>query len=250
MSFETNAVAIEDKETLAKEKFYYTWQTHAVQLFVIAIMRLFFKLFLHYKVIGRENLDGIPTKVIFIANHASELDSIVVPASLPYFSSFLPLFFVSREKGFYSSEKFGWKGWVYGGSLFKLVGAYQAYIGQHNYEIALRNHIQLLQDNRPVCIFPEGGTTKDGHLRPGKPGVAYLAQRTDTPVVPIAIDNLFNLKFKDVLLRRRHLTVRFGKPLYPKDLFPEWGQHSVYSQEQYKEVSDHLMNEIGTLLKT
>ena len=40
-----------------------------------------------------------------------------------------------------------------------------------------------------VLFFPEGTRTKDGALRPFKPGAFVVAARTGAPVVPVSIRN-------------------------------------------------------------
>src|SRR3989344_5971123 len=82
--------------------------------------RFFFWLFLHLRVVGLENLKNLPKGVIFATNHSSELDPILVPASLPFLSKFMPMFYVSRPREFYSTS--GWRWFLYGGLFFTLCG--------------------------------------------------------------------------------------------------------------------------------
>ncbi|MDE2188208.1 MAG: hypothetical protein KGJ35_00560, partial [Patescibacteria group bacterium] len=58
------------------------------------------RFFCHLQVRGLENLKGIGRNAIFASNHASELDPFFIPASLPFFSRFSPIFYASREKAF------------------------------------------------------------------------------------------------------------------------------------------------------
>jgi 1-acyl-sn-glycerol-3-phosphate acyltransferase len=55
-----------------------------LQTSIWPITRPLFRFFIHLKVEGLENLNKLSPGVIFAANHTSELDPILVPASLFY----------------------------------------------------------------------------------------------------------------------------------------------------------------------
>ena len=74
-----------------------------------------FSLFVSFTVKGRENLANIKGPIIVASNHISELDPLLVIAALPFFCRHIPLFYVSREKGFY---KVNWRSVIYGGNFF------------------------------------------------------------------------------------------------------------------------------------
>lgn len=187
---------------------------------------LFF--FCRFEVRGLENL---PKKcgVIFAANHSSELDPIVVPAALPFFSPLLPVFYVSRPREFYQTS--GWRQFFYGGFFFKLWGSHAAIAGFHDYEKSLATHIQILEKGESVLIFPEGRKTRDGNIqKEAHGGVAYLARRTDCPIVPVRIVGDFNITLGDFFLRRRKISVIFGTPVrFAKD-------HAALYQEDAQKI--------------
>lgn len=180
---------------------------------------LFF--FCRFEVRGLENLQDIiklrsylnnKKGLIFAANHSSELDAIVVPAALPFFSGLLPIFYVSRLRDFYKTS--GWRQFFYGGFFFKLWGAHAAVSGSQNYEQSLAPHIRILERGGSVLIFPEGRKTRNGNIQTeAHGGVAYLASRTACPVIPVRIFGDFNMPFGDFFLRRRRIVVIFGSPL-------------------------------------
>ncbi len=181
---------------------------------------LFF--FCRFEVRGLENLPSsnklrpylIAKKgVIFAANHSSEMDAIVVPAALPFFSPLLPIFYVSRPREFYKTS--GWRQFFYGGLFFKLWGSHSATAGFHDYEQSLAAHIKILEKGGSVLIFPEGRKTRDGNIQQeAHGGVAYLAHRMQCPVVPVRIFGDFNMSFGDFCLRRRRIVVIFGEPIF------------------------------------
>lgn len=160
---------------------------------------------------GLENLRGVPPGVIFALNHASELDPIVLPASLPFLSRFSPMFYTSRERTFYDTS--GWRQIFYGGFFFKIWGAHPVLAGGRDYRASLASHIAIVRSGGSVCIFPEGGKTDDGAPKPAHGGVAFLAAEAGAPVVPVRADGLFKITPADFFLRRRRVTLTFGAPL-------------------------------------
>jgi len=47
----------------------------------------------------------------------------------------------------------------------------------------------LLTQNISIMIFPEGTRSKTGLLKPFKPGAFILAQKTQTSILPLVINN-------------------------------------------------------------
>jgi len=84
-----------------------------------------------------------------------------------------------------------------------------------------------LADGEVVCIFPEGGLTKDGEVATFRPGVAHILHERPVPVVPMALRGLWGSVWsrRDNMLRRARLPRRFrarvelvvGEPVAPAD---------------------------------
>ena len=124
-----------------------------------------------------------------------------------------PIFYVSREKSFYS--ELGFRRIFYGGLFFKAWGSYPVKVGLNDYASSLTEQIRIIRDGGSICIFPEGGTTKDGQFKKAKAGVSYLSQVTRTSIIPVYIGNTFRLSLVDIFLRRRSLIVIYGKEIDP-----------------------------------
>jgi 1-acyl-sn-glycerol-3-phosphate acyltransferase len=199
-----------------------------------------FRFFGHLNVKGLENLKDVMAPVIFACNHTSELDPFFVPASIPFFSRFSPIFYTSREKAFYDNS--GWRQLFYGGTFFKIWGSYPVYVGLHDYKKSLINHIQILRDGGNLGIFPEGRTTPDGSIQPARGGIAYLAYATGAAIVPVRIRGVFGLSTKDFFLRRAHLSITYGKPMR----FPNVS-NTEPSADDLKTYANAVMGEVGKL---
>ena len=207
--------------------------------------RILLRIFYAYDVKGLKHLSVLKDDgngVIFAVNHTSEMDPILVPASLPFLSRFMPMFYVSREREFYKNS--GWRQNIYGGLFFRLWGAHTAYAGMKNYDVALRYHIKILNMGRSLCIFPEGKKTSDGQIGDGKPGIGFLIHRTKSSVVPVRIVGLYKTEKKKGLFNRPKLKVVFGKPMLAKDFYDNKNNITL---DHYKQATKEIMDEIRKL---
>lgn len=200
------------------------------------------KFFVHVEVRGREHLAHVHGPLILAANHTSELDVAAFSLAMPFFSRLLPLYYVANPAEKFKT--FGWRSYFYGGAFFNMLGAYPIISGRHNYGISLQNHIYLVRKGRTVCIFPEGGRTKDGNLRPARGGVGYFSYITSTPVVPIAINTFFGLSWKDFLLRRRKVVITVGVPMRFDEVVPEKNPNV----NDFKRGAQRVVDRIGELM--
>ncbi|HJU38419.1 MAG TPA: MFS transporter [Tahibacter sp.] len=68
-----------------------------------------------------------------------------------------------------------------------------------------------LAEGELVCIFPEGGLTRDGDIAPFRSGVEKILERRPVPVVPLALRGLWGSVFsrRDTALGRSRLPRRF-----------------------------------------
>lgn len=192
-----------------------------LQTLIWPFIRPLFWFFLHLEIRGTNNLPPIAHRgngVIFAVNHGSELDPILVPATLPFLSPLAPMFYASRESEFYKNSK--WRRFFYGGLLFRLWGSHALHPGHRDYGISLSSHLELLRRGKSLCMFPDGRKTSDeeiGSIAHG--GVGYLAWRTGAAVVPVRISDIRNTSLFDFFLRRRQVSVTFGIPLRAEELF-------------------------------
>jgi 1-acyl-sn-glycerol-3-phosphate acyltransferase len=204
------------------------------------------KFFGHLEIKGLDNLKNLSPGLIFASNHSSEADPIILPASLPFLSRFSPIFYVSRPKSFYNNS--GWRQFFYGGFFFKLWGAHSAISGKRDYGIALSPHAQILSKRKSLLIFPEGRKTRNGDIMYDEAhgGVIFLAEKMNIPIVPVRIKGAFKMSFKNFLLRKYHITIIFGKPIYVDSIF-ESIQSDNRGRNPYKVASRRLLEIIGEM---
>ena len=71
-----------------------------------------------------------------------------------------------------------------------------------------------MKAGHPLLIAPEGGRSHEPGMRPAKPGIAYLVEKTGVPVLPVGIVG----STEDFWQRARRgqkplLEMRIGKPV-------------------------------------
>ncbi|MHC4074763.1 MAG: lysophospholipid acyltransferase family protein [Planctomycetota bacterium] len=137
--------------------------------------RLFCLLFFRVRTYGREN---IPRKGAFvlISNHQSYLDPMLCGGLINRRVSFL-----ARESLFTH--------WLFG-RMIRSVGTIPVKLDQADIS-AMRKVIEVLKQDRGVCLFPEGTRSDDGKITPFKPGFGLLCRRGKAAVVPVVIDGAF-----------------------------------------------------------
>ncbi|MBY0758279.1 MULTISPECIES: lysophospholipid acyltransferase family protein [Sellimonas] len=88
--------------------------------------------------------------------------------------------------------------------------------------------IEYVKNGISICIFPEGTRNKGEELTllPFKEGSFKIADKTGCAVVPISLNNtaaIFENQFPRI--RKTHVVIEYGKPVYPKDLDRETRKH-------------------------
>lgn len=175
-------------------------------------MRLFFKYFVGLQVAGIEHLKYVHGPVIFAPNHLSELDALLLPLVLPPSTKLSPIFYVVKERKFYSTPSFGWRRHLYQSWVFRLLGAFPVQSGLQNYEAALATHVRILSEGGTVCIFPEGRMSKTGVPGRAHGGVAYLAHRSERSIVPVRIQGTARISLLGFFSRTHAVSVEFLPP--------------------------------------
>ncbi|RCK71837.1 MAG: 1-acyl-sn-glycerol-3-phosphate acyltransferase [Anaerolineae bacterium] len=107
---------------------------------------------------------------------------------------------------------------------------------------ALKDALRYLQQGGLLGIAPEGTRSRTKGLLPGKPGVAYLADKARVPVVPVAISGTEGAIFKILTLRRPKIRVVFGDPI----TFPPVSREQ--RDEMLQRHTDEILCRIAALL--
>jgi 1-acyl-sn-glycerol-3-phosphate acyltransferase len=206
--------------------------------------QIILRFFLHFRVEGYERIKHVRGPVIFVSNHTSYWDPIMIPAALPLFSRFFPMMYVAREHAYYYRMNKFIPIWA-----FQIWGAHPARGGLRDYSQSLKNHERFLNQGRSLCMFPEGTLPKEeGNVHPFKGGIGYLVCHTKATIIPISITSMFYVTAKDFFSRKRHATLTFGEPITNNPLcILEEGSKPVI--EQYKHTASLIHEKVEELFE-
>ena len=73
-----------------------------------------------------------------------------------------------------------------------------------------------MTEGRIITISPEGRESLTGALEEGTQGAAFLALKSNAPILPIAITGTYNrIVYRNLLrLRKTSVTLTIGKPIW------------------------------------
>jgi 1-acyl-sn-glycerol-3-phosphate acyltransferase len=148
-------------------------------------------------------LDKIDTSKphVYAVNHASALDIPVLYVYLPF------QFRIVFKKELLSYPVVGWQ----------LKRSGQVCIDQQkptNSIAAIRSAVKSLKAGMPLVIYPEGGRTPDGEIKPFLPGAFFLALKAQVDIVPIALVGTYELlPMNTYHIKCRPLEMRVGEPI-------------------------------------
>ena len=102
--------------------------------------------------------------------------------------------------------------------------------------------INLIRAGHVVVIFPEGGRSHDGHLRPPKAGIGVIVSQTGCPVVPAYLKGTFDVLPTGARWPRlRQVTVRFGAPIqFETGKQKEKAETKQFYQQVSRTVIEHI----------
>lgn len=150
---------------------------------------------------GMEHID-LNGSYIFISNHLSYIDTPVILAHIPVQFRFL------AKRG-----------------LFKipLLGTHLGRAGHipvpredpRGAVKTMQTAAEVVQSKKiSLLVFPEGGRSRDGNLRPFKEGGAYIAIRAGVPLIPLVLIGAREiLPFGGGIVRSGEITLRILKPI-------------------------------------
>ena len=152
------------------------------------------------KVTGLDKIDTSKSHV-YAVNHASALDIPVLYVYLPF------QFRIVFKKELLAYPIVGWQ----------LKRSGQVCIDQQkptNSIAAIRSAVKSLKAGMPLVIYPEGGRTPDGEIKPFLPGAFFLAIKAQVDIVPVALVGTYELlPMNTYHIKCRPLEMRVGEPI-------------------------------------
>ena len=152
------------------------------------------------KVTGIEKIDTTKPHV-YAVNHASALDIPILYVNLPF------QFRIAFKKELLSYPIVGWH----------LKRSGQMCVDQQNPVGSIgsiRSALKSLKAGTPLVIYPEGGRTPDGQIKPFLPGAFFLAIKAHVDIVPVALVGTYELlPMNTYHIKCRPLEMRAGEPI-------------------------------------
>jgi 1-acyl-sn-glycerol-3-phosphate acyltransferase len=152
------------------------------------------------KVSGLESIDT-SKPYVYAVNHGSALDIPVLYVNLPF------QFRIVFKKELLGYPIVGWH----------LKRSGQVCIDQQKPTrsvAAIRSAVKSLKAGVPLVIFPEGGRTPDGEIKPFLPGAFFLAIKAQVDIVPVALVGTYELlPMNTYHIKPRPLEMRVGQPI-------------------------------------
>lgn len=157
---------------------------------------------------GLDRIEDVSHPVIFAANHASHIDTLIVLSCLP--ERFRHRTVVAAGADYFFDRP--WKATLSAG-LLGGIPVERNKVNRASSDLAG----ELLGESWSLVIFPEGGRTPDGWGQSFRGGAAYLSSRWSVPVVPIHLAGTRGILPKGgSKISRRPTTITFGTPLQPQ----------------------------------
>jgi 1-acyl-sn-glycerol-3-phosphate acyltransferase len=154
---------------------------------------------------GDEILELVDAPAIYVANHASHVDTGLLLSVLPPTVRHRTVLAAAADH-FFDRR---WKAHLWS-LVFAAIPIERHRVNRKSAEDAAA----LVRDGWNLIIFPEGGRSHDGWFQSMRGGAAYLATRTGRPVVPVHIDGTYRIWPRGgSRLRRSPTRITFGTPM-------------------------------------
>lgn len=196
--------------------------------FVWYVVQVVGRTYFRLQVVGAEN---VPRDGAFIVspNHRSNLDTPVVAAITP------------RRLRYMGKESL-WKS-AAGGWFLTTLGGFPVQRGSADRE-ALRACVEVIERGEPLVMFPEGTRQHGPEVQPLFDGPAYVASKTQVPILPIGLGGSERAMPKGVKLPRpAKMVLVVGQPIPP----PQPGESGRVPRRAVKETTQRLKAELQVL---
>ncbi len=212
---------------MSNAKFHYP-RRRVIRKILRQLTRMAFAALADVQIIGQENLPK-NGPLLVVGNHFSFIDPVAVILATPW-----PLDFLGGFQMPNAPASVTW--------LPKLWGYYPVHRGAVSRD-ALRAGEAVLSQGGVLGIFPEAGNWATV-LRPARPGAAFLAARTGTPILPIGLDGLLDMFPSLRQGKRARVTIRIGEPFGP---FQAQGRGRA-RRVKLEEIGHKIMQRIAQLI--
>lgn len=196
-------------------------------------LRLFFRTLFH--LLGKVELSGLENipdhnRYVIVFNHVSLVEVPFIAAFWPRVIEIIGAVAV-WERGFQALIAKMWAG---------------IQLDRTQYDREVFRQVELVLDaEQPLMISPEGGRSHQPGLRRGKPGVAYIIDKADVVILPVAVvGNTMDFLTKGLRLNRPVIQMIVGEPFQVPPLQGRGEERRLFRQQN----TDYIMARLAALL--
>ncbi|MCH3965220.1 MAG: 1-acyl-sn-glycerol-3-phosphate acyltransferase [Clostridium sp.] len=199
------------------------------------ILNGYLKKYADITTIGIENLNDVKRPILFLCNHLSNSDALVLGEVLKHEN---PIFVAGMKLNNNSLTKLGM-------SMARTIVIKPNSADKK----AISSTVEALKSGENVLIFPEGTRSRTASLNKGKRGLVLIQKLTGASVVPVGIygtEKFLPISDKDMALEKFHpakITVNIGRYTEIPERNKNEGKHAYEER-----ATDFLMYEIAKLL--
>lgn len=196
-------------------------------------MRVFFRTLYHglgkVEIFGMENIPD-HNRYVIIFNHVSMVE-------IPFIAAFWPK--IIEIIGAVAVWSRGYQGLV-----ARMWGGIQ--VDRTQYDRKVFKQVELILDAEvPLMISPEGTRSKEPGLLRGKPGVAYIIDKADVQVLPVAaVGNTYDFITEGFSFKRPTIQMFVGKPFKVPPVEGKGKERRVSRQKN----TDYMMARLASML--
>ena len=189
--------------------------------------KVFYSAFARLKVEGKEWVPpGGP--LIIVCNHLSNADPPMLVGTIPRRLRFM------GKRGLFANP--------IAALFFSGMGVHPVDRSQADIA-ALRWATNMLKQDQAIILFPEGTRSRSGQMSRGKPGVAYVATKSQALILPVAITGTENMKgFWRIVFPLCRVNVKIGQPFSLPTV------EGNLSRDLLENLTDIIMDRISGLL--
>lgn len=196
---------------------------------VLPIFRGLFHILSRVKIVGVENVPPHGPYLIAI-NHVSLFEP-------PLVLSFWPV----APEAMGASDIWHRRGQA---SLARIYGAIPVHRGKYD-RVLIDTTVSVLRAGFPLMIAPEGARSHVLAMRQAHPGVAYLVEQSQAPVVPVGVIGMEDDFLRQALRAKRPaIEMRIGPPVYLPPVTGKGEERRIARQRN----ADLIMAHIAALL--
>jgi 1-acyl-sn-glycerol-3-phosphate acyltransferase len=175
-----------------------------------------------------KGLENFPKQgpALIVINHLGDADAVLLAASIPTTIDGMGKIELNEH-------------WLVG-PVFRAYGVIYVHRGRPDRK-AIRAALDALTEGRMLVLAPEGRQAVEGKLEEGTEGAAFLAMKTGTTIVPVAMtgtenENIYNRKW----WRRARVTLSVGQPFKLVE--------QADRQKMMREGTNQIMESLARLL--